>query len=98
PGGYLFLCPPEHLWTSEVSFAWPRCPWFWSLDPSGISRLTPETAQSLGFPVVEQESHAEGRRWNRGVYDGLRQFHAAKGFDPGSQDLAKHIACPLMEV
>ncbi|KAJ7617985.1 hypothetical protein FB45DRAFT_216645 [Roridomyces roridus] len=98
PGGYLFACPAEHLRTDTASFALPRCPWFWSLDPSGISRLSRENAESLGFPMVQQNTDAFGRRWNTNVYDGLRTFHSAKGFDPYSQDLAKHLGCHLMEL
>ncbi|KAJ7607732.1 hypothetical protein FB45DRAFT_394097 [Roridomyces roridus] len=98
PEGYLFACPAEHFKSGRASFAWPQCPWFWSLDPSGIPPLTPEAAQSLGFPEVEQAVRAMGRHWDTGVYEGLRKFHAAKGFDPYSQDLAKHLGCHLMEV
>ncbi|KAJ7607735.1 hypothetical protein FB45DRAFT_947623 [Roridomyces roridus] len=98
PEGYLFACPPEHLKTGTGSFAWPQCPWFWSLDPSGIPPLTPETAQSLGFPKVKQSGRFSGFHWDTSVYEGLRKFHAAKGFDPSSQDLAKHLGVPLMEL
>ncbi|KAJ7651325.1 hypothetical protein FB45DRAFT_34692 [Roridomyces roridus] len=98
PSGYLFVCPLEHLRTGRALFAWPQCPWFWSLDPSGISRLTPETARSLGFPRVEQKTRLWSRRWDTSVYEGLRKFHAAKGFDPYSQDLAKHLGCHLMKL
>ncbi|KAJ7607726.1 hypothetical protein FB45DRAFT_846610 [Roridomyces roridus] len=97
-GGYLFVCPPEHLRRDKASFAWPQLPWFWSLDPLGISPLTPENAQSLGFPEITQYISASGSRWDTGVYEGLREFHTAKGFDRYSQDLAKHLGCTLMEI
>ncbi|KAJ7612669.1 hypothetical protein FB45DRAFT_302409 [Roridomyces roridus] len=97
-GLYFFACPPEHFKSGAASFAWPKCPWFWSLDPSGIPPLTPEAAQTLGFSEVKQTIQVRGRRWDANIYEGLRKFHAAKGFDPYSQDLAKHLGVPLMEV
>ncbi|KAF7377138.1 hypothetical protein MSAN_00132900 [Mycena sanguinolenta] len=33
--------------------------------------------------------------WDANVYNGLRQFHQAKGFDPNSQDLVRHLGWPL---
>ncbi|KAJ7610181.1 hypothetical protein FB45DRAFT_713408, partial [Roridomyces roridus] len=98
PHGYLFVCPLEHFKSSRVSLAWPQFPWFWCLDPLGIPPLTPEAAQSLGFPEIKQRANLRGRRWDTKIYEGLRKFHAAKGFDPYSQDLAKHLGVPLMEV
>ncbi|KAJ7625921.1 hypothetical protein FB45DRAFT_711945, partial [Roridomyces roridus] len=96
--GYLFVCPPEHFKSGRGFFAWPECPWFWSLDPSGISPLTPQTAQRFGFPEVKQRREVWGRRWDTSVYEGLRRLHAANGFDPDSQDIAKHLGFTLMEV
>jgi hypothetical protein len=36
--------------------------------------------------------------WNSGVYKGLRQFHKAKGFDPDSQELARHLGHSLFKL
>ncbi|KAJ7620284.1 hypothetical protein FB45DRAFT_929886 [Roridomyces roridus] len=96
--GYLFLCPPESLRTGATSFCWPACPWFWSVDPAGIHPLSNDDALSMGFPAVELATTIWGRCWDTSVYDGLRQFHAAKGFDPESQELAQHMEFPLFEV
>ncbi|KAJ7603845.1 hypothetical protein FB45DRAFT_958761 [Roridomyces roridus] len=98
PGGYFFVCPQEHFNTGRASVAWPKRAWFWSLHPSGIPPLTPEAAQRFGFPEVHQEQQLWGLVWDTNIYEGLRKFHAAKGFDPYSQDLAKHLGLPLMEV
>ncbi|KAJ7845002.1 hypothetical protein B0H14DRAFT_2584898 [Mycena olivaceomarginata] len=51
----------------------PECPAYWSLDPAGTPRLSPDEASRLGFPAL---------KWRSRVYAGLRQFHAAKGFAP----------------
>ncbi|KAJ7627310.1 hypothetical protein FB45DRAFT_59571 [Roridomyces roridus] len=85
PGGYLFLCPPKHLRTGPDSFAWPQCPWFWSMDPNGDHPLTEKEGMRLGFPRIQMEIEVSGCSWPSSVYEGLRTFHAAKGFDPDSQ-------------
>ncbi|KAJ7205504.1 hypothetical protein GGX14DRAFT_397649 [Mycena pura] len=41
---------------------------------------------------------ATHRSWYCSAYDGLREFHQAKGFDPDSQDVAQHPGYPLYEV
>ncbi|KAJ7755486.1 hypothetical protein B0H16DRAFT_715739 [Mycena metata] len=38
------------------------------------------------------------RSWDASVYAGLRKFHRAKGFDPDSQDVARHLGYPLYQV
>ncbi|KAJ7168969.1 hypothetical protein C8R46DRAFT_1092955 [Mycena filopes] len=98
PPGYLFLCPSEAFKTGPLTFKWPDCPAYWSLDPSGIDRLSTEEATRLGFPSMELRTEVEGRSWNASVYAGLRQFHEAKGFDPDSQDVARHLGYPLYRV
>ncbi|KAF8195290.1 hypothetical protein K438DRAFT_1760946 [Mycena galopus ATCC 62051] len=32
--------------------------------------------------------------WDLGLYSGLHQFYRSKGFDPESQDLARHLDLP----
>ncbi|KAJ7732445.1 hypothetical protein B0H16DRAFT_1427114 [Mycena metata] len=97
PPGYLFLCPTTGFQTELASFGWPDCPAYWSLDPSGLARLSTEQATRLGFPRFELTTKFEGLSWDTSVYAGLRQFHEAKGFNPDSQDVARHLGYPLYE-
>ncbi|KAF7377031.1 hypothetical protein MSAN_00121200 [Mycena sanguinolenta] len=39
-----------------------------------------------------------GSSWASTVYDGLRQFHQAKGFDPYNQDVARHLGHQLYQL
>ncbi|KAJ6462888.1 hypothetical protein C8R45DRAFT_778284, partial [Mycena sanguinolenta] len=71
---------------------------YWSLDPSGTDRLSPEEATWLGFPSFRLSTSAPGHYWDASVYEGLRQFHQAKGFDSYSQDVARHLGEPLYQV
>ncbi|KAF7330666.1 hypothetical protein MSAN_02451900 [Mycena sanguinolenta] len=98
PAGFLFLCPKEDFLTGSASFCWPACPAYWSLDPSGIDRLSSGDATQLGFPTLELTTEAMGDYWDDGVYEGLSQFHQAKGFDPYSQDIARHLGLPLFQL
>ncbi|KAF7330676.1 hypothetical protein MSAN_02453000 [Mycena sanguinolenta] len=98
PVGFLFLCPEEDFQTGPASFCFPASSAYWSLDPSGVDRLSPEEATRLGFPSFELSISAAGVYWDSSVYEGLRQFHEANGFDPYSQDVARHLGEPLYQV
>ncbi|KAJ7134150.1 hypothetical protein C8R46DRAFT_874175, partial [Mycena filopes] len=78
--------------------SWPDSPVYWSLDPLGIERLSADEAACLGFPSPIMTTEIFGQSWNASVYAGLRQFHAAKGFNPDRQDVALHLGHPLYEV
>ncbi|KAF7337210.1 hypothetical protein MSAN_02273400 [Mycena sanguinolenta] len=98
PEGYLFVCPAKDFRTGENSFKWPDCPAYWSLDPSGAIRLTSEDAETLGFPIIHIETCLSGYSWDESVYQGLRQFHAGKGFNSDNQDMARDLGYPLFEL
>ncbi|KAJ6459474.1 hypothetical protein C8R47DRAFT_1226611 [Mycena vitilis] len=98
PKGFLFLSLAEHFQVGPSSFKWPDCPAYWSLDPSGIDRLSTEDATRLGFPSIELSIRISLSSWDASIYAGLRQFHQAKGFDPDSQDVARHLGHPLYQL
>jgi hypothetical protein len=96
--GFLFLCPERDFQTGPSSFRWPACPAYWSLDSSGVERLSAEDATALGFPFISLHTEVRGRSWDTSVYAGLRLFHQAKGFDPDSQDVARHLGHALYQL
>ncbi|KAJ6566328.1 hypothetical protein B0H19DRAFT_709190 [Mycena capillaripes] len=95
PTGFLFLCPKKDFQIGPSSFCWPDCPAYWSLDPSGVERLSAEEATDFGFPALELTTEISGSSWDNSVYAGIRKFQQAKGFDPESQDVARHLEWPL---
>ncbi|KAJ7658242.1 hypothetical protein DFH06DRAFT_1327530 [Mycena polygramma] len=95
PSGFLFLCPTEDFRTGRSSFCWPKLSAYWSLDPAGVEILTMEGAIELGFPELQCSTQLMGRSWDSSVYAGLRKFHQAKGFNPYSEDIARHLGLPL---
>ncbi|KAF7337249.1 hypothetical protein MSAN_02277400 [Mycena sanguinolenta] len=102
PEGYLFVCPPQDFRTGTEaranSYQWPACPAYWSLNPSGADRLSTEDAKSLGFPTIHIETVMHGWSWDCSLYEGLRQFHEGKGFNPYSREVARRLGYPLYEV
>lgn len=97
--GYLLLCPLDDLRDDNGRwFPKPGCPAYWSLHPSGTPRLSSEEASSLGFPSLDIEMEVRMRAWNDSVYAALSRFQAGKGFDPNSQDVARHRGHPLFEL
>jgi hypothetical protein len=97
PSSYLFLCPTEDFQTGSSSFRWPDFLAYWSLDPAGRERLSEEEAIHSGFPSLRLETKLYGESWPASVYTGLHQFHQCKGFDPDSQDVARHLGDPLFQ-
>ncbi|KAK7035624.1 hypothetical protein R3P38DRAFT_2697531, partial [Favolaschia claudopus] len=95
---FLFLCPPQSLRVGPASFKCPECVGYWSFDPSGEDRISSEQAAELGFPTISISIDGAGKSWTDAFYAGLRQFHQGKGFDPDSQDLARHLGYPLYEL
>jgi hypothetical protein len=55
-------------------------------------------ATALGFPSIRFHTEIMGHIWDSSVYAGTRRFHEAKGFDPESQDLARHLGQPLYQL
>jgi hypothetical protein len=99
PSGHLFLCPLAELQAEDLTcFRIPDCGAYWSLDPSGVDRLSDEAAGDLGFPTIEFEMHILVQTWDGSVYEGIRQFHEAKGFDPHSQEVVIELWWPLLQV
>ncbi|KAF7337105.1 hypothetical protein MVEN_02148100 [Mycena venus] len=95
--GFLFLCPMEDFRTGPSSFNWPDRPAYWSLDPSGAGCLSTDDADRLGFPSTNLSAEIAGQSWDARVCAGLSRFHQAKGFDPESQDVARHLGQPLYQ-
>ncbi|KAJ6512465.1 hypothetical protein C8R45DRAFT_778558, partial [Mycena sanguinolenta] len=90
--------PMEDFQTGQSSFKWQEHPAYWPLDPSGAEQLTLEDATSLGFASFQLSMELEAFSWDASVYAGIREFHKAKGFDPDSQDVARHLGDKLYQV
>ncbi|KAJ7737796.1 hypothetical protein DFH07DRAFT_93062, partial [Mycena maculata] len=99
PDGFLFLCPVIDFQTGPISFRWPDSPvYYWSLNPSSLGRLSEVEATQLGFSSIKSNMVVWHISWDAGVYNGIQRFYQAKGFDPYSQDVARHLGHPLYQL
>ncbi|KAK6996447.1 hypothetical protein R3P38DRAFT_3070868 [Favolaschia claudopus] len=95
PQGYLWLRSKD-VFLASHSFECPQSLAYWSLDLDGTRELSTEHAVELGFPILCMEKiKAHGQSWDDSVYTGLRELHQGKGFDPDSQDVARHLGYRL---
>ncbi|KAJ7677030.1 hypothetical protein DFH06DRAFT_1169557 [Mycena polygramma] len=97
PAGFLFFCPTDDFRIGTSTVGWPTRRAYWSLDPSGTHSLSMEEATKAGFPELQFNTEVRGISWDSRVYAGLRKFHRAKGFDPYSQDVARHLGRKLWQ-
>ncbi|KAJ7064450.1 hypothetical protein C8F01DRAFT_768315 [Mycena amicta] len=94
PHGYLFFSP-----TGSRRLL-PKKPFqnFWSLDPQGREQLSWKEARKRGFPKLMIFNDFSTFQWDASVYEEIRAMHIAKGFNPDSQDVARHLGYPLFEL
>jgi hypothetical protein len=62
-----------------------------------VERLSAEEVRNFGFPDINLKMSVTGLLWDSSVYDGIRQFHEAKGFNPFSQDVSIELGYPLFD-
>ncbi|KAK6984914.1 hypothetical protein R3P38DRAFT_3230938 [Favolaschia claudopus] len=91
----LFLPPISMFFTPDrSSIRYPTEQPFW-FDPLGMEPLSAAQAKVLGLPEVEITIIVESQYLDQSGLEAVREFYRAKGFDPDSQDLAKHLENPL---
>jgi hypothetical protein len=57
-----------------------------------------EDPMKLSFPSIQFSMEIWGWFWDASVYTGLWQFHKAKGFDPDTQAIARHLGESLYQL
>ncbi|KAL0058956.1 hypothetical protein AAF712_014323 [Marasmius tenuissimus] len=101
---YLFVLPPPQLpdMTPDVA-AWLWAPaeslYYWSLDPTGDSRMPEAQCVALGLPRFCKINNLPfPAHWKAEVYDLVRQWQEAQGFDPTTTDFARSMGYPILEI
>ncbi|KAK1221222.1 hypothetical protein PQX77_015981 [Marasmius sp. AFHP31] len=105
PECYLFVLPPPQLPdTSPDLAAWRQAPaeslYYWSLDPTGDSKMPEVQRTALGLPSFHQSIEPLcplEHHWKAEIYDLARQWQEAQGFDPATTDFARSIGEPILE-
>ncbi|KAF8164390.1 hypothetical protein K438DRAFT_268341 [Mycena galopus ATCC 62051] len=98
---YLFLFPPQvEILTGHFTVAFPPETerYYWAFDPEGLDRLTHALAEDIGLLKPRFFFHCWPVSWDKREEDQICEFHAAKGFDPDSQDAAVALGYPLVDI
>ncbi|KAJ7636204.1 hypothetical protein FB45DRAFT_716636, partial [Roridomyces roridus] len=61
-------------------------------------RLSDEDACHLGFPAISCTTEIQGVSWRSSAYVAMASLHRGKGFDPYTQDVARHLKEPLFQL
>ncbi|KAF7365948.1 Kinase-like protein [Mycena venus] len=97
---YLFPCPVgvrrEGPYTG-IEF--PETDHFyWSLDPSGTTRMSQDECDRNGLPRWEFLFAPTGNLWHDYHYNAVREFSEARGVDPYSNTVTQLVGLPLAEM
>jgi hypothetical protein len=98
---YLFLFNPQvEVLDGQLTVINPPDAekYYWAFDPAGLDRLTHEIAEDIGLPTPEFTIVPYGLFLPEVETNLIREFHAAKGFDPESQDIAIAMRYPLVDI
>ncbi|KAK1223147.1 hypothetical protein PQX77_013983 [Marasmius sp. AFHP31] len=102
PPYYLFVLPPPQLpdTTPDVG-SWIQAPaeslYYWSVDPDGSSRMPEAQRMEFGLPFFRNYADPP-YSWKAEIYDLVRQWQEAKGFDPTTTDFARSLGYPIIEI
>ncbi|KAJ7201878.1 hypothetical protein GGX14DRAFT_464160 [Mycena pura] len=71
---------------------------YWSLEPSGTTRLTQDECDSFGLPRLKIVFIPVANLWYDYHYNAIREFFEAKGVDPYGSDVTELMGLPLAEM
>ncbi|KAK1227724.1 hypothetical protein PQX77_009275 [Marasmius sp. AFHP31] len=99
---YLFILPPPQLPdTTPDVVSWMQAPaeslYYWSVDPDGNSRMPEAHRMELDLPCF-RNCVDPPHSWKAEIYDLVRQWQEAKGFDPTTTDFARSLGYPIVEI
>ncbi|KAJ7303630.1 hypothetical protein DFH08DRAFT_54637 [Mycena albidolilacea] len=98
---YLFRFHPQvEILDSQVTVINPPDAekYYWAFDPAGLDQLTHEIAEEIGLPTPKFSIHPDALLLKKEETNLFHEFHAAKGFDPESQDAAIAMRYPLVDI
>lgn len=99
PQFFFFICPADF----ELNCGLPvvQVPGtgqaYWSSDPLGSGKFSTDIAVLFDLPELEFRSEACHHSFGSHYWDILRKVHQNRGFDPDTQDVARHLNYPLFK-
>ncbi|KAJ7214990.1 hypothetical protein GGX14DRAFT_443557 [Mycena pura] len=96
---YLFPCPIRvRHHGRRIGLEFPHADqWYWSLDPSGVTKMTLEKCDSIGLPRWKFLFLPTVNAWYEYHYNAIREFSETRGFDPYSDDATRRLGPALAE-
>ncbi|KAK6966783.1 hypothetical protein R3P38DRAFT_3152337 [Favolaschia claudopus] len=79
----------------STRYGFPREEPYWSFDPRGNDRLSANEALNLGLPQARIDISVTHYFVDDAFLKDVHTFHARKGFDPDSQEIAEHLGLAL---
>ncbi|KAJ7356437.1 hypothetical protein DFH08DRAFT_849051 [Mycena albidolilacea] len=98
---YLFLFNPQvEVLDGQLTVINPPDAekYYWAFDPAGLNQLTHKIAEDIGLPTPKFMTSPRGLYLQEEDTNLIRDFHAARGFDPESQDAAIAMGYPLVDI
>ncbi|KAJ6595025.1 hypothetical protein DFH09DRAFT_1357794 [Mycena vulgaris] len=72
--------------------------WYWSLDPTGITRMTQDECDLIGLPRWKFDFVPTINAWHEYHYNAIREFSETRDFDPYSNDATRLLGLSLAEI
>ncbi|KAJ7215541.1 hypothetical protein GGX14DRAFT_443045 [Mycena pura] len=96
---YLFPCPIRVRYHARrIGLEFPHADqWYWSLDPSGVTKMTVEECDSVGLPRWKFFFLPTVNAWHEYHYNAIREFSETRGFHPYSNDVTRQLGLALAE-
>ncbi|KAJ6592678.1 hypothetical protein B0H19DRAFT_906283, partial [Mycena capillaripes] len=98
---YLFLFTPQvEVLDGQITVTNPPDAerYYWAFDPAGLDPLNREMAEEIGIPTPNFTIEPWGLLLGEEETKLIREFHAAKGFDPDSREAAIAMGYPLVDI
>ncbi|KAK7062771.1 hypothetical protein VNI00_000260 [Paramarasmius palmivorus] len=98
---FLFVYTPPMTVAEYIS--WIDCiPYFWSFDETGQTAMSEDERQHWGLPILTPDKHPNAIpkiiSWPAHVYESLRTWQKARGFDLTTSDWARELHFPELRV
>ncbi|KAK7026344.1 hypothetical protein R3P38DRAFT_1040541 [Favolaschia claudopus] len=97
---FLYLPPARAFFTPDLTrICYPDLTArpYWCFDPSGKDHLSSQEALDLGLPPIQLKILVDHifMEDSEEIIKDIHRFHTRKGFNPKSQDVAKHLGLQL---
>ena len=97
---YLIVLPPRGVYTMSDLSCWADGKThYWSYDKDGLSEIPDVECDRMRLPGrLDFQVQLASYTWPKYIYDAMRKWQTARGFDPNTTDFARHLDYQEFEV